>query len=166
MNSMSSSQVVLYGSYGYTGKLIAQECKTKNINITLAGRNAEALQRQSTETGFAFEVVDIDDREALKKLLADKKLVIHCGGPFQFTSKQMVEACLETKTNYTDISGEFTVFEMLAAYDAKAKAAGIMIAPGIGFDVVPSDCLALHLKNRLPSATHLQLAFTMLKGGL
>ncbi len=38
--------------------------------------------------------------------------------------------------------------------------------PGVGFDVVPSDCLALHLKNRLVSATHLRLAFTMSKGGL
>jgi short subunit dehydrogenase-like uncharacterized protein len=163
---MNLPQVVLYGSYGYTGKLIAQECKAKNINIILAGRNPEALQRQSTETGFAFEVVDVDDREGLKKLLAHKKLVIHCGGPFQFTSKQMVEVCLETKTHYTDISGEFTVFELLAKYDTKAKAAGIMIAPGIGFDVVPSDCLALHLKNRLPSASHLLFAFTTLKGGL
>jgi len=163
---MNQAHIVLYGSYGYTGKLIAQECKAKNINIILAGRNAEALQLQSKETRFAFETVDINDREALKKLLTNKKIVIHCGGPFQFTSKQMVEVCLETKTHYTDISGEFTVFEMLAAYDAKAKAAGIMIAPGTGFDVVPSDCLALHLKNRLPSATHLQLAFTNLKGGL
>lgn len=163
---MNSSAIVLYGSYGYTGKLIAQECKAKNINIILAGRNQDALQKQSAETGFAFEVVDVNNREALKKLLTEKKLVIHCGGPFQFTSKQMVEVCLETKTHYTDISGEFTVFEMLAKYDAKAKAAGIMIAPGTGFDVVPSDCLASHLKNRLPSATHLQLAFTTLKGGL
>lgn len=163
---MNIPSIVLYGSYGYTGKLIAQECKSKNINILLAGRNAEALQLQSKETGFAFQVVDLNHGEALRKLLTDKKLVIHCGGPFQFTSKQMVEACLETKTHYTDISGEFTVFEMLAAYDAKAKAVGIMIMPGTGFDVVPSDCLALHLKNRLPSATHLQLAFTALKGGL
>ncbi len=163
---MNSPSIVLYGSYGYTGKLIAQECISKNISIILAGRNAEALQIQSKETGFPYEVVDVKDRVALLKLLVNKKIVIHCGGPFQFTAKQMVEVCLETKTHYTDITGEFPVFEMLAGYDTKAKAAGIMIAPGIGFDVVPSDCLALHLKNRLPSASHLQLAFTALKGGL
>ena len=75
-------------------------------------------------------------------------------------------ACLETKTHYTDITGEFTVFESLSKLDVQAKEAGIMIMPGIGFDVVPSDCLALHLKSRLPDATHLQLAFTSLKGGL
>ena len=34
-----------------------------------------------------------------------------------------------------------------------------MLLPGVGFDVVPTDCLALHLKQRLPSATHLTLAF-------
>lgn len=34
-----------------------------------------------------------------------------------------------------------------------------MLMPGTGFDVVPSDCLALHLKQRLPAATHLELAF-------
>ncbi len=163
---MNRSQVVLYGSYGYTGKLITQACKLKNVDIVLAGRNQDALIRQSKETGFHYEVVDINNEDALQKLLFKKKLVIHCGGPFQFTAKQMVEACLATNTHYTDISGEFTVFEMLAAYDAKAKAAGIMILPGIGFDVVPSDCLALYLKNQLPSATHLQLAFTSLKGGL
>jgi short subunit dehydrogenase-like uncharacterized protein len=78
----------------------------------------------------------------------------------------MVEACHQTKTHYTDITGEHEVFEMLSEYDARAKAAGIMILPGAGFDVVPSDCLAVHLKNRLPSATHLQLAFKMSKGGL
>jgi short subunit dehydrogenase-like uncharacterized protein len=34
-----------------------------------------------------------------------------------------------------------------------------MLLPGVGFDVVPTDCLALHLKQRLPSATRLRLAF-------
>ncbi len=101
---------------------------------------------------------------ALKNLLKKGAVVIHCGGPFQYTAKAMADACLETKTHYTDITGEHQVFELLAGYDQKGKAAGIMIMPGTGFDVVPSDCLALHLKNRLPSATHLQLAFTMSKG--
>jgi short subunit dehydrogenase-like uncharacterized protein len=71
----------------------------------------------------------------------------------------MANACLETGTHYTDITGEHAVFESLAGYDDRAKKAGIMIMPGTGFDVVPSDCLALYLKQQLPSATHLQLAF-------
>jgi short subunit dehydrogenase-like uncharacterized protein len=71
----------------------------------------------------------------------------------------MGEACLRTKTHYTDITGEIAVFEACALADQKAKDAGIMVMPGVGFDVVPTDCLALHLKNRLPSATHLTLGW-------
>lgn len=160
------SKIILYGSYGYTGKLIAKECQSKNLRVILAGRNKEALQKQSIETGFPFEVVDVSETAALKNLLTKGKVVIHCAGPFRHTAKAMADACLETNTHYTDITGEYPVFELLAGYDQKAKTAGITVMPGTGFDVVPSDCLALHLKNRLPSATHLQLAFTMSKGGL
>src|SRR5688572_8883375 len=158
--------IIVYGSYGYTGKLIVQECKAKNLGVILAGRNREALQKQHEQSGYPFEVLDVSDTAALKNLLQKGSLVIHCGGPFRYTAKAMADACLETKTHYTDITGEWQVLEMLAGYDDKAKQAGIMIMPSTGFDVVPSDCLALHLKKRLPSATHLQLAFTMSKGGL
>jgi short subunit dehydrogenase-like uncharacterized protein len=163
---MSVRTIILYGSYGYTGKIIAHECKSKNLAVILSGRNKESLKIQSEETGYPFEVVDVSNSIALKNLLKKGSVVIHCAGPFQHTAKAMADACIETKTHYTDITGEHQVFELLAGYDQKAKEAGITIMPGTGFDVVPSDCLALHLKNRLPSATHLQLAFTMSKGGL
>jgi short subunit dehydrogenase-like uncharacterized protein len=88
--------------------------------------------------------------------------VLHCAGPFVHTSRQMADACLRTRTHYLDITGEIAVFEALAACDAEARAAGIMVLPGVGFDVVPSDCLAAHLKRRLPSATSLALAFQAL----
>lgn len=163
---MRESTIIVYGSYGYTGKLIVNELRKTKYNIILAGRNHEALQKQFNETGYPFEVVGISDRAALKKLLLQAKLVIHCGGPFRFTAKQMVVACLETKTHYTDITGEWQVFELLAGYDEAAKQAGVQIMPGTGFDVVPSDCLAVHLKKRLPAASHLQLAFAMVPGGM
>ncbi len=163
---MRERTIILYGSYGYTGSLIAQECQLRNLSVILAGRNKAALQKQSDDTGYSFVVVDTADASALRNLLQKGILVIHCAGPFLYTARPMVEACVDVGTHYTDITGEYNIFEMLATYDEKGKNAGIMIMPGTGFDVVPSDCLALHLKNRLPSATHLQLAFTMSKGGL
>jgi short subunit dehydrogenase-like uncharacterized protein len=163
---LRNNTLIVYGSYGYTGQLIVRELKTTTFNVILAGRNREALQRQSEETKYPFEVVDIHETTNLKNLLVQATLVIHCGGPFRFTAKQMVDACLETKTHYTDITGEWQVFELLASYDEFARKAGIQLMPGTGFDVVPSDCLAVHLKKRLPSATHLQLAFAMVPGGM
>jgi len=162
----NSSLIVVYGSYGYTGKLIVNECKRKNLSVMLAGRNEESLKIQANQSGYPYTVVESSDLEGLKKLLLPAAIVIHCGGPFRYTAKTMSEACLATQTHYTDITGEYLVFESLPELDQQAKKLGITIMPGTGFDVVPSDCLALHLKTKLPSATHLQLGFTMSKGGL
>jgi short subunit dehydrogenase-like uncharacterized protein len=164
--AMREHQVVIYGSYGYTGSLIAGACKARGLNVLLAGRNGKKLEAQSGATGYPYEAADIADAPSLRRLLGKGNLVIHCAGPFQETAKQMVEACLETRTHYIDITGEYGVFEMLAAYDFRGREKEVLIMPGAGFDVVPSDCVAVHLKNRLPNATHLQLAFTMSKGGL
>jgi short subunit dehydrogenase-like uncharacterized protein len=162
---LKSPFIVVYGSYGYTGTLIVDLCKTMNLDVKLAGRNAAALEQQSQKTGYPFEVVESNDRERLINLLTPATVVIHCGGPFKHTARTMAEACLATKTHYTDITGEYQVFEELAGMHDVAVKAGIMVMPGTGFDVVPTDCLAAHLKSRLPSATHLQLAFAFTTAG-
>ncbi len=163
---MRDYEIIIYGAYGYTGTLITKTCQEAGLKVLLAGRNDSKLKLQGAATGYPFEVADINNHSMLTRLLKKASLVIHCAGPFQSTVKQMINACLETSTHYLDITGEYTVFELLANYDSLAKERGILIMPGAGFDVVPSDCLAVHLKNRLPDATHLKLAFTMSEGGL
>jgi short subunit dehydrogenase-like uncharacterized protein len=78
----------------------------------------------------------------------------------------MAEACIRTKRHYVDISGEIEGFEALAIMSDEAKQAGIMLLPGGGFDVVPSDCLAAHLKGQIPSATHFRLFILNVGGGV
>jgi len=160
------NKVLVYGSYGYTGKLIVEECKKYQLDVLLAGRNESSLRQQSEESGYPYEVFSVEEREKLKAALQNITVVIHCGGPFKHTAKNMMLACIETGTHYTDITGEHEVFEMAKSFDEAAKKAGIQIVSGAGFDVVPSDCLALHLKERLSDATHLQLAFISSGGGL
>ena len=161
----SGSLIVVYGSYGYTGQLIVEACKAKQLSLILAGRNEQALALQSESTGYPYEVVETSETEKLVHLLKPAHLVIHCGGPFIFTARRMVEACLQARTHYTDITGEIAVFELLKKYDQQARDSGIIVLPGIGFDVVPTDCMASHLKRRLPEATHLELAFATSGGG-
>lgn len=163
---MREYDAIIYGSYGYTGELITDACRRHGLKVLLAGRDIKKLEQQSARTRYAFDVVDLSDRFALEVLLRKATLVIHCAGPFQSTAKEMVEACLETQTHYVDITGEYPVFEMLAGYHSRAIEKRILIMPGAGFDVVPSDCLAVHLKHCLPAADQLQLAFTMSKGGI
>lgn len=150
---------LIYGANGYTGELITRYAVERRMKPILAGRNKAAIEELAAKHELEHRVFSLDDTAKLDAALNEVAMVMHCAGPFSLTSRQMGEACLRTRTHYTDITGEISVFEACAAADEKAKDAGIMIMPGVGFDVVPSDCLALHLKERLPSATHLTLAF-------
>ncbi len=149
---------LLYGANGYTGNLVARLAATRGLRPVLAGRNSAKLAALAHELGLAHRACALDDAHALAAALNDVAVVLHCAGPFARTSRPMADACLRTRTHYLDITGEATVFESLAARDKEAQAAGVMLLPGVGFDVVPSDCLAVHLKERLPSATKLTLA--------
>lgn len=153
---------LLYGATGYTGQLIAEACAARGLSPTLAGRSAEPLQALATRLGLPFVVASLQDPAALDRALGGVKAVLHCAGPFSRTSAPMVEACLRTGRHYLDITGEIPVFEACAARDAEAKARGVMLMPGVGFDVVPSDCLALYVARRLPGATKLELCIASL----
>lgn len=154
---------LIYGSYGYSGNLIAEMSSRHGLHPVLGGRDKEKLIRQANALNLEYCVFDLDDREQTQNALKDFIAVINCAGPFWHTYKKMAEACLETKTHCLDITGEFQVIENLMKLNEQAKSAGIMILPGAGFDVVPSDCLAQHLKSVLPDATELVLAIAMLK---
>lgn len=161
-----STDFLLYGSYGYTGRLIVERALRAGLRPLLAGRDAAALAAQAGETGLPHRAFALDDAGALEDALRQGPVVLHAAGPFSRTSAPMLAACLRTGTHYLDITGEIEVFEAAARRDAEARAAGVMLLPGAGFDVVPSDCLAGHLARRLPAATHLALAFQPVGGGL
>jgi short subunit dehydrogenase-like uncharacterized protein len=159
------SRVLIYGAYGYTGDLTARLAKEKGYTPILAGRSADKLAPLAEELGLDWRTFPLDDAAKLDEGLEDIDLVIHCAGPFSKTSAPMLAACLRNKVHYTDITGEISVFEACAARDDDAREAGIVVMPGTGFDVVPSDCLAAYLHSRLPEATHLTLAFQNRGGG-
>ena len=150
---------LIYGANGYTGELIVRFAVERGMKPLLAGRNASKVESLAKKHNLDFRVFALEETEKLDSALREVSFVLHCAGPFSITSQPMVEACLRTGKHYLDITGEIAVFEAMASLDKKAKEANVMIMSGVGFDVVPSDCLALHLKNRLPSATNLTLAF-------
>lgn len=158
------NNVLIYGAYGYTGTLIIEECLRVGISPRIAGRSEEKIRLLGEEKDLKWDAFDIAEDDKLRAWLQTGDVVIHCAGPFIHTAQQMVEACLETTTHYLDITGEYEVFDFVQSYSEKAAAAGIMLLPGAGFDVVPSDCLAASLHEKMPDAKILELAFVA-KGG-
>jgi short subunit dehydrogenase-like uncharacterized protein len=158
------SGYLIYGANGYTGALIAHTAVARGPRPILAGRNGAAVATLARELGLEYRSFALEDSATAAAGLAGERAVLHCAGPFSHTARAMSDACLRAGVHYLDVTGEIAVFEMLASRDREARAAGVMLLPGVGFDVVPSDCLAVHLKRRLPTATHLCLGFQALGG--
>jgi len=155
--------LMIYGANGYTGALIARRAKARGVAVVLAGRNQGALAALGAELDLPYRCFTLAGAGAgdaeLDGALRGMAAVLNCAGPFSATAAPLVDGCLRARVHYLDITGEVAVFEALSARHGEAIAAGITVLPGAGFDVVPSDCLAAHVKQVLPSATHLVLAF-------
>lgn len=155
---------MIYGAYGYSGELIARRAVEEGLRPVLAGRDPDRLVSLAGELDLPYRVFKLEDPRIIEGELQEMAAVLHCAGPFLHTHGKICRAAIQTGTHYLDITGEAEVFEAIAALGDEAAAAGVLLLPGVGFDVVPSDCLALHLKERLPSATSLRLGFKALGG--
>ncbi len=153
------NKLIVYGAYGYSAKLILENLAKKNIKPMLAGRDEYKLRKTANQFDCEYSVFDLEDHEAIKKNLEEYHTLLNCAGPFKFTAEKFFNACLETKTNYLDITGEIVIFEKAWQFNEKANEKGITILPGVGFDVIPSDCIAAKLKEKMPDAVSLKLGF-------
>ncbi|MFO1323123.1 MAG: saccharopine dehydrogenase NADP-binding domain-containing protein [Burkholderiales bacterium] len=149
---------LLYGATGYSGGLIAREAVRLGLEPILAGRGAN-VRALADELKLDARVFDVRDADATRAGLSGVGLVLNCAGPFSATAAPMIAACLDAGAHYLDITGEIPVFEHAHAQDVAARARGVVLCPGVGFDVVPTDCLAAALKEALPDATSLALGF-------
>lgn len=155
---LQPADFLIYGATGYTGRLATEHAVSRGLAPVLAGRDAEKVRALAESFGLAWRAFPLDDASAVRNGIAAVKAVLHVAGPFSATARPMAEACLAGGVHYVDVTGEIDVFEALAARDGEAKARGVALLPGAGFDVVPSDCLATHVARRLPSATRLKLS--------
>jgi short subunit dehydrogenase-like uncharacterized protein len=160
----STDPWLLYGANGYTGELIAREAVKRGMKPVLAGRSKAKIEKLAAELGCKSAVFELNDHTSLVKALENTRAVLHCAGPFIHTASSMMQACLAMHVHYFDITGEIEVFELAHSVHEKAQRSGIVLCPGVGFDVVPTDCMALKLKLAMRDATHLALGFEATSG--
>jgi len=155
--------LLLYGATGYTGRLIAREALALGLRPVLAGRNAGTLAPLAEALDLEYRVAALGNAAQLDAALAGMRAVLNAAGPFSHTAQPMVDACLRAGAHYLDVTAEILVIESMAQQDGAARRRGIMLMPGTGFDIVPSDCLGAHVTRRLPGAQHLAFGFTGLE---
>jgi short subunit dehydrogenase-like uncharacterized protein len=153
-----SAPLLVYGAYGYTGELVARRAAERGLSPILAGRDSERVVKLARALGCEWRAFPLSDAEALRRGIRGAGAIVHCAGPFAHTAAPMAEACIDERVHYLDLTGEGPVFEALVARGPAARNVGVMLLPGVGFDIVPTDCLAAHLVRRLPGARSLTLA--------
>ncbi len=150
-------RLLIYGATGYTGKLLARRAVERGLAPIIAGRHGQKVKALASALGAEARAFPLDDVAALSEGLRDVRCVLHAAGPYSATARPMLDACLERGAHYLDVTGDVSIFELAESLDARARAAGVMLLPGVGFDVVPSDCLAVHVASRVARPRRLRI---------
>lgn len=150
---------MIYGANGYTGEMIAREAVRRGYRPVLAGRRRESVEALARDLGLETRIFSLENTVEAISQLKGCALVLNCAGPFSVTALPLMETCLRTRTHYLDITGEIDVFETAQSMNPRAQNAGIVLCPGVGFDVIPTDCVAAALKDAMPDAIQLNLGF-------
>ncbi|HXN30535.1 MAG TPA: saccharopine dehydrogenase NADP-binding domain-containing protein [Polyangiaceae bacterium] len=157
---MARDTLLVYGAYGFTGRLVLENLKARGIGFVVAGRDERRVAQVASELGSPHRVFALDDSRRLDRALSGIGVLLNAAGPFLRTTAPLLGACLRRGIHYLDLSGEVRPLEHAASLDADARKRKVMILPGVGFDVVPSDCLAVHLAHRMPGAQALTLSIS------
>ena len=153
---------LVYGANGYTGQLVAEEAMRRGHRPVLAGRSEAKIRPLAEKLGLPWKAFGLDDISAAAKAIEDVDLVFHAAGPFVHTSEPMITACLARGAHYVDVTGEIPVFARTLDRDAEARRAKVCLISGVGFDVIPTDCLARFVSDKLPHARFLDIAIAAL----
>lgn len=162
--ALTQPALLIYGASGYSAQLIIEELVSRNMKPILAGRNETVIKPLAEKFNCSYKIFDLANDEKVIAALEGVHTVLNCAGPFKYTAKDLMDACLKTKTNYLDITGEIPAMHLAFSLNRAAKENGIVILPSVGFDVIPTDCLAKRLKEKMPNATHLKLGLINKRG--
>ena len=154
----SDKKWMIYGANGYTGQLVVKEAISRGLKPVLAGRSTEVVAIAS-KNGLKSKVFSLSSIDKVKTQIEGFDVIANCAGPFSATAKTMIQACIQSKVHYIDITGEISVYDYANQQDNEALSAGVVLCPGVGSDVIPTDCLALSLKEKCPDASHLTMAW-------
>ncbi|MHA1466603.1 MAG: saccharopine dehydrogenase family protein [Promethearchaeota archaeon] len=157
---------MIYGAYGYTGELLSYEAIKRGHKPVLAGRSTEKLIPLAKKLDLDYIIFDLDDENKIFNIVKDFDLVFNSAGPYKYTNDPMVKSCLKAGVNYLDVTGELPIMEKNFTYDQQARDQDIAVISGVGFDVVPTDCMAKYVSDKIINPTHLEIAIAGIGGGV
>lgn len=156
--------VLVYGATGYTGRLIAAHARERGLGIIVAGRSPERVGELSEELGVPGRVFGLEDPARVVEGLDGVAGVLNVAGPFRDTAEVLMRAGIQAGVHYLDTTAEFATYELAESVGADAERAGVMVMSGVGWDVVPTDSLAVHTAARVANPERIAIALRITGG--
>lgn len=150
------STLLIYGATGYTGRMAAERAKTLGLRFEIAGRDHARLAVLAAHLDVPFRVFDPDADAA--GALSGISVLLNFAGPFAHTAEPLMRACIKASVDYLDITAEINVYRLAEQLGAEAVSHQVMLLPGVGWDVVPTDSLAVHVAKRVEQPFALSIA--------
>ncbi|MGE5714278.1 MAG: saccharopine dehydrogenase family protein [Betaproteobacteria bacterium] len=157
--------LVLYGATGFVGRraaaYLAHRRTRRKLRWAIAGRDAHklaALKQELTADAASAALPEIivaesSDVTAVTAVTASARVVISTAGPYALYGDALVDACVQQRTHYADITGETSwVRRVIDRHHVRAARDGTRIVPFCGFDSVPSDLGTLLLVRHIEKA--------------
>jgi len=154
----TGGKLLIYGATGYTGTLLCAEAARRGLDFEIAGRNKEAVAALAKQLNVPYHVFSVEDEKGWEESLAGKTSLLNVAGPFSETAEQAMNACIQHKVHYIDITAEIDIYRLAESKDEAAKAAGIMLLSGAGL-FVSYDPLVVHTAKRVANPIGLRVAF-------
>lgn len=148
--------LMIYGATGYTGRMAVEHAKALGLTFEVAGRNHSRVAALAAELGVPFRV--FDTRAIIADSLSGISLLLNFAGPFAHTAEDLMHACIQARVDYLDITAEINVYRLAETLGASAAANQVMLLPGVGWDVVPTDALAVRVAKRVKQPLALNIA--------
>lgn len=150
------SALLIYGATGYTGRMAAQRAKALDLNFEIAGRSQQRLASLAAQLGVPYRVFDAG--AVLETDLSGISVLLNFAGPFAQTAEPLMNACINAGIDYLDITAEINVYRLAERLGVQAAAKKVMLLPGVGWDVVPTDSLAVQVARRVENPLALSIA--------
>lgn len=156
--------VLIYGATGYTGQLIAEHAQERQLNVIVAGRNPDRVGELARKLGVPGRIFGLEDPAQVAKNLDGVAAVLNVAGPFRDTAEVLMRAGIQAGVHYLDTTAEFSTYGLAESMGAEAERAGVMIMSGVGWDVVPTDSLAVHTAARVTHPQRIAIALRVTGG--
>jgi short subunit dehydrogenase-like uncharacterized protein len=164
MISDATPSLLVYGATGYTGRLIAEEAARVGLDFAVAGRDPVKVAALAERLGVRGRAFDLDDATTVRDELRGVHVLLNVAGPFGETAERLIDASVAEGVHYLDTTAELEVYQLAEQRSAAAEAAGVMLLPGVGWDVVPSDAVAVHAAGRTSHPSGLRIALKVTGG--